>query len=563
MKKLNFSSEARKELLVGVNDASNMTKQTLGLLGNYILLRQVVQDSSGKRYPQWRYTKDGVSVIRDIFSDNQATDTGISMVRSACEATVNMAGDGTTVTSVLTQALMNSADAELDKERRAIYLKKGMEQACELVVSKLANIKVAIKDGDGNINHQLAKEVAMISANSDEEIGGIVADAIKSVTSDGMITVERSNDYKTSIDKVEGVLLSGTVVSPYFITNPEKATCEFDNPLVLLYDREISTIAQLKPIIGKILERQQKEQRPIPVVIVCQDCKNEALSFLVTNKLKGSLIVGVIKMSDTGVQKRKILEDLAIAVDGDFISEERGINLEKVTMDMLGSASKIIIDKTDTIIVTKKLDIDSEKSEKDYTHEEKRYVKNQANLKKHIAEIKQLMENEQNPDDKKLVQERYAKLTGGVAVIKVGGKTNEEVVEKIDRVDDALCASRSAIKEGIVIGGGSIYLKLSKFIDSMDADNDDVRAGQMLVKKALEEPFKQLLVNAGISDDSLLAGVRDSDINTGYNLATEKIENLRDAGVIDSAMVVRVALENAVSAAGLFIKCGGTIMPIR
>jgi chaperonin GroEL len=579
MKKVVVDEQARKEVLVGVNEAADITKKTLGLMGEYVVLRSIQTDGQGKRFPMWRYTKDGVSVMRDVFSDDHAKDTGISMVRSACEATVIQEGDGTTVTAILTQILMNLGETARKEGKSPVYLKKGLEQACGLIVGEIKKVLTSIKDENGVINHKLAREVAMISANSDAEIGGIVADAIKSVTSEGMITIEPSNDYKTFVEKTEGVLLSGTIVSPYFINQTDKPICELNNPYILLYDRELSTIAQLKPLIGKILDLQVKKQHEIPLLIICQDCKGEALSFLVTNKTKGSLRVGVVKMSDFGIQKRKVLEDLSAAVGGEFCSEEKGIRIEKIQMSQLGRAEKVIIEKGDTIIITKKMELkDDEGNDKDpknYTQEEKDYVKHTASFVEYLSQLKAMAENEQNPEDKKLVQERYAKLTGGVAVIRVGGKTQEEVMEKIDRVDDALCASKSALREGIVPGGAVVYLKLAKKIESMQADNEDIRAGQMMLKAALEEPFKQLMRNAGIKFESSMGGTllgktaiietvqSEPNINIGYNLSTDKIEDLLEAGVIDSAGVVRAALENAVSAAGLFLKLGGTIMPLR
>ena len=556
MKKITFENEVKEGLLSGINPAVKAIGKTFGLKGRLALLRSIQTDAStGGRFPNWKFSKDGVSVARDIFFDDHVQDTGVSMVRAACVSTVNTAGDGTTLTAVMCGAVMNGAYEAIKNGANPVLIKKGVQSATEIILEGIKKNAIQIKDKDGVVDNERAKQIALISANSDEEVGNVVADAIRQVGADGMITVEPSNDYKTSVEKAEGALLGAGLISPYFITDQTKQRCELNYPYVLLYDRTLDSFKPLMPLIKEVVDAKAS------LLIVCQDCKNEALSTLVTNHLRGGLKVAVVKMTDFGVQKRKVLEDMAIVVDGLFCSEEKGIKLERVKLKDLGRAEKIIVDKNDTIIMPIKLNIEEGKT--DLTKEEEEYLGHKGRLVDYLSDLKQQIENETDDNAKQLVKDRYSKMVGGVAVIRVGGRTNDEIVEKIDRVDDALCASRSAIKGGIVAGGGSLYCKLSNLLNGLDLGDNDMNKGVSIVYDALFAPLEQLLSNAGVTNTEIIKEVSNEDIGVGYNLATDKIENLLDAGVVDSAMVLRVALENAIASSELFIMTDVAIVPIR
>ena len=557
------AKEVRAQLREGIDPTVDLTKKTLGYHGETVLLRSFRQDPATKQmFPQWKATKDGVSVVDDVFFTGHLKDTGASMVRAACRATVASAGDGTTLTAILVQALTKRIDEALNDGSQKRPLKKGIEKAVEFIISKIKENATQIIN-DGVINFDMLKNVALVASNSDEEISTLVIDAIRA-TKNGMITVEPSVDHRTTLDTLDGVLLAGSMTSNYFINNVQKQTCELENCYILFYDRDLVKFKPLRPLMEQFVKKQQEAMQSggaLPsLLIICHDCKDEALSILVKNKQIGNLNVGVIKMKDFGEQRRRILEDIALVTDGEFCSEEKGIKLEKIKLSQLGRAKKVIVDKEDTIILPETID---EPLEGETLTPDQEHARNRKELiKKHLEDLKAQIENAEDEEIRTMAQTRYAHLTEGVAVIRIGGKTNEEVQEKLDRVDDALCASRSAIKEGYVAGGGSLYMKLQKQLTSIPCDSEDEKEGVFIVQEAIQEPFFQLMRNAGINiTHEILDEICDSPIEIGYDLKTDKICDLVSAGVLDSAMVLRVALENSTASALLFLTLGGYSIP--
>ena len=524
MKQVKFGQEAREAILSGINECSKAVASTLGLKGRYAII--------GGDKGTFRATKDGVSVAQSVSFYELPKNTGAMMVRQAASSTVEMAGDGTTTTSILLNDMCNLANEEIKNGASPVMLKKGMELATEKIVEEIKKIAIPIKDENGNVNHELAREVAMIASNSDEEIGGIVAQSIKAVGAEGIVDVQSSNTSETTLEKTEGVLVDSGWHNQYFVTDPSRMRAVLDNPYILLYDRVIDKI---KPLMG-VLESVTREGRSI--LIICEDLKDEALSTLVANKMKGALNICVVKCPAFGVQKRLILEDLAIVTGATFMSEEKGLKLDKTNVSHLGKAEKIVVEKGRTFIIKGAGDI--------------------ALIEERVKALSTQIENEENEEDKMLLKGRLAKMNGGVALIRVGGVTPQEIEEKKDRVEDSLCASRSAIEEGIVAGGGSAYLKLMSKLDSIECSGD-VKKGVEVIKTALKSPFVKLLENAGVVPNMALNEIANSEINIGYNLKTDKVEDLRKAGVIDSAKVVRCALENANSIAGIFVCTETTI----
>lgn len=564
MKKVQSDDKiTREELLTGINEAVNLVKKTLGYHGETVLLRSYRQDPATKQmYPQWKITKDGVSVINDIFFRDEMKDNGVSMVKASAQATVDSAGDGTTLTSILCQMLMNGVNDAINNGSQKRALKAGIEKAAEFIIDEIKKASEPIIK-DEVIDLQLVKDIAMVSSNSDTEIADIVTDAI-SKTKNGMITVEPSVDHKTTLETVDGVLLAGSITSNYFINNMAKQICELENCYILIYDRELVKFKPLRPLIEQFTKVQQQAiqngaQQP-SLLIICHDCKDEALTMLVANHQRGGLNVGVIKMADFGEQRKRILEDIAVVTDGEFLADHKGSVLEKVKLPQLGRAKKVIIEKNDTIIIPEVVEEALEGEQLTPAQEHARNRK--AILANYLKDLKAQIDNATDDEIKKMAETRYAHLTGGVGVIRIGGKTTDEVQEKLDRVDDALCASRSAIKEGYVAGGGSLYLKLTLGLDGILCTNDSEAMGINIVKKALTEPFKQLMTNAGVEvTENLVDSVLLTEQNIGYNQKTDKVEDLVQAGIIDSAMVLRVALENSVASALLFASLGGSSTP--
>lgn len=525
MKELKFNKEARASILVGINKVADAIKVTHGKKGRNVLMRE--------HNGYWKITKDGISVARGIQLPDVNEDTGASMVRSASEKTVATAGDGTTATAIITQSLCVNAMKAINEGHNPVLLKRGMELACENAVKEIKKLSVSATDENGKVNQDIVKKIALIASNSDEEIGGIVADAIKEVGADGMITVENASDEKTTLEKTDGCLVDSGWHNQYFITNQVKQRCELENPYILLYDRKLDLFKPLMPILEQVLKTNSA------LLIFCEDIANEALATIVSNR-KAGVKLCVVKCPYFGVNKRKAMEDLAEVTKGVFASEEKGIKLEKIQLNQLGRAEKVIVEKNRTMIIGGAGD--------------------KITLDLYLEEIKKQSAETSDEKDKKELKERLAKLTGGVAVIKVGGNNPIEIDEKKDRVDDALCASRACIEEGFVAGGGSTYLK----IKSIQSDDKDISKGIQLVQQAIESPFNQLLLNAGIDgSESIALNIKSQGENIGYNLENNKVENLIDAGVIDPTKVLRVCLENAVSIAGMFMMTECTVMPIK
>ena len=459
----------------------------------------------------------------------------------------------TTATAILCQSLMHNAEQAVKDGANPVALVKGMEIAKDYIVEQIAkhSQKVRTFDGEGNeiINQKLIEEVTLIAAHSDPEVGGIVAKAINEVGYNGMITVEDNIEGATILEKTEGALLTAGLCSNYLVTDRTRNRAVLDNPYILLYDRKIDLFKPLLPIIEQVVKQNGS------LLIVCKECSGEALSSIVSNVQAGRIRVAVVQMHEIGKQARNVLEDMAMVTGGQYISDEKLNKLEKVNLNQLGRAEKILVEKDKTIIIPVKMDLDG-KEDNDLTKPELEYKKQQNNLFNYLLELSSQIAN-LDGNDKKLVEERRAKLTGGVAVIKVGGTTPEEIMEKKDRVEDALCASRACIEEGVVAGGGSLYLKICNTIDMALYDNLE---GYSVVINALSEPFKQLMVNAGLDPKKHLNEIQVGEDNIGYNLATDQIEDLRKAGVIDCAKVLRCCIENSVGTASLFIRTGASVM---
>lgn len=514
-KKILFGEEARGLLKEGVNELANAVKVTLGPSGRCV----AIQKSFGSPH----LTKDGVSVAKEISLDDPIKNMGAQLVKDVASKTGEDAGDGTTTATILAQKIINEGLKNVTSGANPLNVKKGIDKAVNAIVTLIrAN---AIEVGD---DYNKIKNIATISANNDENIGILIADAMQKVKKDGIITVEEAKGTDTYIDIVEGMQIDRGFISPYFVTN-DKMECELDNPYILLYDRKISSFQSLI----HILEKVQREGRSL--LIVAEDVDGDALTALVVNKLRGGLKVCAVKAPAFGDRKKDMLKDIATIVDGIVITEEVGLKLEDVELEALGTANKVVIGKNSTTIIDgagKKEDIDER-----------------------VATIKNQISEATSDYDKEKLQERLAKLVGGVAVLYVGAGSEVEMKEKKDRVDDALCATRAAIEEGIVPGGGIAYIRAVSQIDFLSFDNDDEEIGYKIVEKAIEEPFKQIVANTGKEEGSvILQKVKELEqYEFGYNAKIGIYENLVESGVIDPAKVVRVALENAASIAGMLL----------
>lgn len=514
-KKILFGEEARGLLKEGVNELANAVKVTLGPSGRCV----AIQKSFGSPH----LTKDGVSVAKEISLDDPIKNMGAQLVKDVASKTGEDAGDGTTTATILAQKIINEGLKNVTSGANPLNVKKGIDKAVNAIVTLIkAN---AIEVGD---DYNKIKNIATISANNDENIGILIADAMQKVKKDGIITVEEAKGTDTYIDIVEGMQIDRGFISPYFVTN-DKMECELDNPYILLYDRKISSFQSL---LG-ILEKVQRTGRSL--LIIAEDVDGDALTALVVNKLRGGLKVCAVKAPAFGDRKKDMLKDIATIVDGVVITEEIGLKLEDVELEALGKANKVVIGKNSTTIIDgagKKEDIDER-----------------------VATIKNQISEATSDYDKEKLQERLAKLVGGVAVLYVGAGSEVEMKEKKDRVDDALCATRAAIEEGIVPGGGIAYIRAVSQIDFLSFDNDDEEIGYKIVEKAIEEPFKQIVANTGKEEGSvILQKVKElEEYEFGYNAKIGIYENLVESGVIDPAKVVRVALENAASIAGMLL----------
>lgn len=513
-KEIKFDIEARDLLKQGVDELANAVKITLGPKG-----RNVVID---KKFGAPHITKDGVSVAKEIELSDPYANMGAQLVKEVASKTGDDAGDGTTTATVLAQALINVGIKNVTAGANPMEIKSGIDKAVKKVVE---SIKAQAKNV-GNDNEKI-EQVARISANNDEEIGRLIALAMEKVGQEGVITVEEAKGTETTVDVVEGMQFDRGYISPYFVTDTEKMEAELDNPLILIHDKKISVMKDILPIL------EQTAQSGRPLLIIAEDIDGEALATLVVNRLRGSLKVAAVKAPGFGDRRKEILQDIAVLTGGTVISEETGLTLEATTMEMLGVAEKITIDKENTTIVNGAGDKDAIKSRAD--------------------QIKAQIANSTSDYDKEKLQERLAKIAGGVAVLYVGAASEVEMKEKKDRVDDALSATRAAIEEGIVPGGGVAYIRAISALEGLKGETDDETTGIEIVKRAIEEPLRQIVFNAGKEGAVVVQKVREGKDDYGYNARTNEYQNFHSAGVIDPAKVTRVALENAASIAGMFL----------
>jgi len=520
-KDVKFGRDAREGILKGVDTLANAVKVTLGPKG-----RNVVID---KAFGAPRITKDGVSVAKEIELKDKFENMGAQMLREVASKANDAAGDGTTTATVLAQAIVNEGMKSVAAGMNPMDLKRGIDLA---VVKVTENLKGRSKEvaGSGEV-----AQVGIISANGDVEVGEKIAEAMEKVGKEGVITVEEAKGLEFELDVVEGMQFDRGYLSPYFITNPDKMTVELENPYILINEGKLSSLQAMLPV----LEAAMQSGRPL--LIIAEDIEGEALATLVVNKLRGGLKVAAVKAPGFGDRRKAMLQDISILTKGELVSEELGITLDKVTLDMLGEAKRVTIDKDNTTIV------DGAGSADD--------------IKARVGEIRAQMENTTSDYDKEKLQERLAKLAGGVAVIKVGGATEVEVKERKDRVDDALHATRAAVEEGIVPGGGTALLYSTKTLDGLEGANDDQTRGVDIVRRALQAPVRQIATNAG-HDGAVVAGklIEGTDEALGFNAATDTYEDLAKAGVIDPTKVVRTALQDAASVAGLLITTEAAIV---
>ena len=513
-KNISFNLEARDALKRGVDALANAVKVTLGPKG-----RNVVID---KKFGSPIITKDGVTVAKEIELKDPIENMGAQMLKEVASKTADVAGDGTTTATVLAQAMVTAGLKNVAAGANPMELKRGIDKAVASVVEGLK--KMSKKVGDDN---QKIEQVATISANNDYAIGKLIAQAMAKVKKEGVITVEEAKGTETTVEVVEGMQFDRGYISAYFVTDVDKMQTVLENPLILIYDKKISNMKELLPILEKAVQTGK------PVLIIAEDVDSEALSTLVVNKIRGSLRVAAVKAPGFGDRRKAMLEDIAILTGGQLISEERGYKLETAELNFLGTAEKITIDKDNTTIVGgagKKIDIVAR-----------------------VNQIKAQIESTTSDYDKEKLQERLAKLAGGVAVLYIGAATETEMKEKKDRVDDALHATRAAVEEGIVPGGGVAYIRAQDALDKLKGENEDETTGMQIVKRALEEPLRQICANAGVEGSIVVQKVREGKGDYGFNARTEKYEKLYDAGVIDPTKVTRVALENAASIAGMLL----------
>jgi chaperonin GroEL len=516
-----FASDARDRMLRGVNTLANAVKVTLGPKGRNVVIE--------KSFGAPRSTKDGVSVAKEIELSDKFENLGAQLIREVASKTNDKAGDGTTTATVLAQAIVVEGLKSVAAGMNPMDLKRGVDKAVAKVIEEIKGNAKKV-----SANSEIA-QVGTISANGDAEVGEMIARAMEKVGNEGVITVEEAKTAETELDVVEGMQFDRGYLSPYFITNAEKMQAELEEPLILLFEKKLSTLQPLLPVLEAVVQSGR------PLLIIAEDVEGEALATLVVNKLRGGLRVAAVKAPGFGDRRKAMLEDIAILTGGQLISEDLGIKLESVTLDMLGKAKKVTIDKDNTTIV-------------DGTGDK-------ADIEGRISQIKKQIDDTTSDYDREKLQERLAKLAGGVAVIRVGGATEVEVKEKKDRVDDALNATRAAVEEGIVPGGGVALLKASKVLDGFKGDNDDQEAGVAIVRRALQAPIRQIAENAGV-EGSIVVGkvLENSSATFGFNAQTEEYVDLVKAGVIDPAKVVRTALQDAASVAGLLITTEAAIV---
>ena len=513
-KEIKFNIQAREELKKGVDELANAVKVTLGPKGRNVIIE--------KKFGAPHITKDGVTVAKEIELADPFQNMGAQLVKEVASKTGDDAGDGTTTATVLAQSIVNVGLKNVAAGANPMDLKRGIDKAVAKVVEGIREQAQEVGD-----DFEKIESVARISANNDSEIGQLIAEAMKKVKKEGVITVEEAKGTDTTVDIVEGMQFDRGYISPYFVTNTEKMECEMDTPYILIYDKKISVLKDMLPVL------EATAQTGRPLLIIAEDVDSEALATLVVNRLRGSLKVCAVKAPGFGDRRKEMLEDIAVLTGGVVISEEKGLKLESTTIEMLGRAEKVTVNKENTTIVNG--------------------MGSKESIAARVAQIKAQIETTTSDYDREKLQERLAKLAGGVAVLYIGAASEVEMKEKKDRVDDALSATRAAIAEGIVPGGGVAYIRCIPALEGLKGDNEDETTGIEIVKRAIEEPLRQITANAGVEGAVIVQRVKDGKGDFGYNARTNTYENFFAAGVIDPAKVTRVALENAASIAGMFL----------
>lgn len=523
-KQIKFNTEARTLLKNGVDKLADAVKTTLGPKGRNVIL--------DKKFGAPHITKDGVSVAKEIELEDPFENMGAQLVKEVASKTNDDAGDGTTTATVLAQSIIGVGLKNVTAGASPMDLKKGIDKAVAAVVADLRKQSTEVGQDLRKIEH-----VAKISANGDEEIGKLIAEAMGKVNKEGVITVEEAKGMETTVEIVEGMQFDKGYISPYFVTNTEKMTVEFENPYILIFDKKISALKDFLSILEQVVQTSR------PLLIIAEDIESEALATLVVNRLRGSLKIAAVKAPGFGDRRKAMLEDIAILTGGTVISEETGLKLENATMDMLGTAEKVTIDKDNTTIVNGGGE--------------------SAAIESRVNQIKSQIESTTSDYDREKLQERLAKLAGGVAVLYVGAPSEVEMKEKKDRVEDALSATRAAIEEGTVPGGGIAYIRATHVLETLKGDTQDEQTGIEIIHRAIEEPLRQIVANAGLEGAVVVQKVREGKGSFGYNARMNTYEDLTEAGVIDPTKVARVALENAASIAGMFLttECVITDLP--
>ena len=513
-KEIKFNTDARELLKSGVDQLANAVKVTLGPKGRNVVI--------GKKFGAPQITKDGVTVAKEVELEDNFENAGAQLVKSVASKTGDDAGDGTTTATILTQAIVTEGLKNVAAGANPMDLKRGIDKAVAKVVEHIKESAEVVGD-----NYDKIEQVATVSANNDPEIGKLLADAMRKVSKDGVITIEESKTRETSIGIVEGMQFDRGYLSGYFVTDTDKMECVMENPYILLYDKKISNVKDFLPILQPAAESGR------PLLVIAEDVDSEALTTLVVNRLRAGLKICAVKAPGFGDRRKAMLEDIATLTGGVVMSEEKGLSLDKATLEMLGTAKKVNVSKDNTTIVDGAGDKEA--------------------IKERVAQIKNEIAASTSSYDKEKLQERLAKMAGGVAVLYVGANSEVEMKEKKDRVDDALCATRAAMEEGVVVGGGTTYIRAQEALKDLKGDNQDEQTGINIVCRAIEEPLRQIIANAGGEGAVVVDNVRQGKGDYGYNARKDVYEDLRAAGVIDPAKVSRVALENAASIAGMFL----------
>ena len=513
-KDIKFNADAREQMREGMDQLANAVKVTLGPKGRNVVIE--------KKFGAPHITKDGVSVAKEVELKDPFQNAGAQLVKSVATKTGDDAGDGTTTATILAQAIVREGLKNVVAGANPMDLKRGIDKAVSAVV---ANIKEQAEQVGSD--YQKIEQVATVSANNDPEIGKLLADAMQKVSKDGVITIEEAKGRDTTIGVVEGMQFDRGYLSSYFVTDTEKMECVMENPYILIYDKKISNLKDFLPILEPAVQSGR------PLLVIAEDVDSEALTTLVVNRLRGQLKICAVKAPGFGDRRKAMLQDIAILTGGLVISEDTGLKLEQATIEMLGSCDKVVISKDNTTIVNGHGD--------------------SQNIKDRVNQIKNEIASSTSDYDKEKLQERLAKLSGGVAVLYVGAPSEVEMKEKKDRVDDALCATRAAIEEGIIPGGGVAYIRATEVLEGLEGENADETTGIRIIKRAIEEPLRQIVENAGLEGSVVVNAVRQGKGDYGYNARADKYENMKASGIIDPAQVTRVALENAASIAGMFL----------